>query len=53
MTTTKSNVAKPASPTKKPYQSPGLVVYGDIGQITQAQSHSGMLDGATMSLKTG
>jgi len=31
--------------TPKPYESPRLVVYGDLRQITQSNGHNGGLDG--------
>ena len=41
---------KPASPTapKKPYHSPKLIVYGNLAEITRANSELGMLDGGTI-----
>jgi hypothetical protein len=34
--------------TKRPYQSPELVTYGDIRLITQTKDNVGNADGATM-----
>lgn len=36
---------KPVSPGKKPYHQPQLIVYGNIGQITQAVDMVGKADG--------
>jgi hypothetical protein len=36
-------------PAKKPYQSPKLLVYGDLAQMTKSHAHGGRADAA----KTG
>lgn len=36
---------KPGLPAKKPYRRPQLIVYGNIGQITQAVDMVGHADG--------
>ncbi len=40
----------PERPAKKPYQSPKLLVYGDLAQMTKSQAHGGRVDGATHGL---
>jgi|GEM_PF-1046764 len=37
-------------PAKKPYQSPKLLVYGDLAQMTKSHSRAGRVDGATSGL---
>ncbi len=34
-------------PAKKPYQSPKLLVYGDLTQMTKSHARTGRVDGAT------
>jgi len=49
-----ANPSAVAGAQKKPFTSPELVVYGDIGSITQNTSPTGMGDGGMAGLtKTG
>ena len=43
--TTTSPAARNSGAPKKPYESPRLEVYGDIGKITQTVGSSGHADG--------
>jgi hypothetical protein len=45
-------VKQPAKiPAKKPYQSPKLLVYGDLTEMTKATGRFGQIDGGSNPLK--
>lgn len=49
MSTSKPTDVQQGKPTKKAYQTPQLLVYGTIHEVTQATNSGGSQDGATTS----
>lgn len=43
--------SEPQAQKKKPYQSPKLLIYGDLSQMTRSSGKVGQPDGATSGLK--